>query len=433
MHHFLAALISLLCSPKLHRTEVIQTKRRPLIISTSRSSIILQQLVSASEDEKETLSSSPHSNIESNQRYVNGFSGQSMNEIDDGRLFTAGRSSRFVPTNKIDDRVRKSSSSMSNDPSITTPDISLIIPIIIPILGYFSYDTVASLFQSNLSLLASLQTWTTTADAGPYDAQILAPAINGVIVPSISILFATLISTTFTTLRERQLLIRTALNTEAGDLRILTSLLRHFPASEYKTLCLKQLTYYTSRLIAESKPGVEMKSFKITGSFDWEMNTFVSTLSEWDAISTKQQQQQLQQQHLNPLNQKIILQSVPLPSSHLLSEAFEATSRLQAKRSERVSALQSTFPILHYGILAALAVSICIAFLMESNQELIVFLNAVQLRILWTMLIGTFSALAVVCYDLSEPFRGMYQITDVVDQFYMIRDRIRIISTNSEE
>jgi hypothetical protein len=33
-------------------------------------------------------------------------------------------------------------------------------------------------------------------------------------------------------------------------------------------------------------------------------------------------------------------------------------------------------------------------------------LSAIQLRILWSMLIGTYSALAVVNYDMRDPFRG---------------------------
>ena len=43
---------------------------------------------------------------------------------------------------------------------------------------------------------------------------------------------------------------------------------------------------------------------------------------------------------------------------------------------------------------------------METNQDLLLFLSAIQLRILWSMLIGTFSALAVVNYDMRDPFRG---------------------------
>ena len=55
------------------------------------------------------------------------------------------------------------------------------------------------------------------------------------------------------------------------------------------------------------------------------------------------------------------------------------------------------------------------------------------------MLIGTFAALASVSYDLSDPFRGSYQISRSVDQFYTIRDTLRasskleVQSTDQEE
>ena len=64
-------------------------------------------------------------------------------------------------------------------------------------------------------------------------------------------------------------------------------------------------------------------------------------------------------------------------------------------------------------------------FLMETNQELLIFLSAIQLRILWSMLIGTFSALAVVNYDMRDPFRGSYNVAVSVDQFYTIREAMR--------
>ena len=95
----------------------------------------------------------------------------------------------------------------------------------------------------------------------------------------------------------------------------------------------------------------------------------------------------------------------------------------------RVSCLQSTFPALHFGILTVLAMSICLAFLMETNLDVLIFLSAVQLKILWTMLIGTFSALGVVCYDLGDPFRGSYQIAKTVNQLYTIRLAVKASET----
>ena len=95
--------------------------------------------------------------------------------------------------------------------------------------------------------------------------------------------------------------------------------------------------------------------------------------------------------------------------------------RLNAERSTRISALQSTFPLSQYFILVAIGSSICLAFLIETNQEILIFLNAFQLRILWTMLIGLMSTLCVLCYDLSDPFRGIFTIESALKQLYIIR------------
>jgi hypothetical protein len=96
----------------------------------------------------------------------------------------------------------------------------------------------------------------------------------------------------------------------------------------------------------------------------------------------------------------------PFLSPFIFSEVYDGLTRLRRERSMRLSALQSTYPALHYVILSLLGGSICIVFLMETNQELLIFLSAIQLRILWSMLIGTYSALAVVNYDMRDPFRG---------------------------
>ena len=48
---------------------------------------------------------------------------------------------------------------------------------------------------------------------------------------------------------------------------------------------------------------------------------------------------------------------------------------------------------------------------MEADQELLVFLNAIQLKILWSMLVSTFVACFTVFYDLLNPFYGGYQVS----------------------
>ena len=275
--------------------------------------------------------------------------------------------------------------------SFLIEDLIRWIPMVIPVMAYFLYDPTAEGFAAALDKIAN-RNWV-AVDGGDYQAKMIAPAINGVVVPAISILFANLIGTTISTLRQRQLDIRTTINVESGQIRILQSLIESFTNTTSRDNCRRYLFQYTSRLIAESQPSVDVESLGFC--LDSELNAF-----------------------LGELNKIAVAGSVPGP---VLGESYNACSKLYEQRAQRIASLRSLFPPLHFVIVGTLALSICIAFLLESNQVLLVFLNAIQLRILWTMLTGTFSALAIVCYDLGNPFRGSYQISKSVDQLYTIR------------
>ena len=334
----------------------------------------------------------------------------------------------------------------------------LIIPILSPILAYATYDDVAKTFNTFIDILNVKRSWV-PVDGGAYQARIIAPAINGIVVPAISILFATLISNTVSTLRQRQIDIHTFLNKEAGELRLLSSMVESFPdACDQKMKCIDYLIQYTSRLIAESSSGDNVGGngsatttgggggsidgrflnwngrntiVELQGSTDSEMNGVVSMLNE---LSTLDYYYHNNNEYDNDHNgedesssKKMMKKKNLKPPDTILSESYGAVVRLNSLRSARITALQSTYPILHYAILSTLAGSICLAFLIETNQELLIFLNAIQLRVLWTMLIGTFSALGVVCYDLSGPFRGQYQISNAVYQLMTIRDALKVV------
>jgi hypothetical protein len=105
----------------------------------------------------------------------------------------------------------------------------------------------------------------------------------------------------------------------------------------------------------------------------------------------------------------------------IVDASFASITRLRTARQERITALHSTYPTLHYWILSILAFGECTGFLMEGNQELLVFLNAIQLKILWSMLVATFVACFTVFFDLLNPFNGGYQVSASVDQLYTIR------------
>jgi hypothetical protein len=199
---------------------------------------------------------------------------------------------------------------------------------------------------------------------------------------------------------------------EAGQLRILQSHLDVIPILDKQQTCWRYLAQYTSRLIAESQPTIQIST--LNGSLDTELNGVMRVLNQL-AVLVEEENNKFK---ISPL---------------VIDKAYGACSKLFEQRAKRITALRSAFPALHFVIVATLAISICVAFLLESNQDLLMFLNAIQLRILWTMLVGTFSALAIVCYDLGNPFRGSYQISKSVDQLYTIRLALQATLVSKEE
>merc|ERR1712228_892705 len=60
--------------------------------------------------------------------------------------------------------------------------------------------------------------------------------------------------------------------------------------------------------------------------------------------------------------------------------------------------------------------SILLAYLFETDVQLLRFLDDLQLRYLFTVLVSAFSALASLCADLADPFRGSFCITPSTKQ-----------------
>jgi len=320
------------------------------------------------------------------------------------------------------------------------------LPFIMPIVAYSTYEPTARMFNKMVEFISD-NNWI-AVDGGQYQAEIITPAINGLVVPSLALLFATLVNNTINTLRQRQLQIRTSLNTEANDLRVLATILDSLPSQlrKAKNHLREYLIQYASRVIAESKPGLSIETHMFIGSMDIELDGF---LRMWNGLSMGSygtmfidtmlpaSNYTVDQKEFDPYQLQLSItpkerQTVaPFMSPYIFSETYDALTRLRKERSIRVSALQSTYPMLHYVILALLASSICTVFLMETNQDLLLFLSAIQLKVLWSMLIGTFSALGVVNYDMIDPFRGSYNVAVSVDQFYTIR--AVLISSIEEE
>lgn len=210
-----------------------------------------------------------------------------------------------------------------------------------------------------------------------------------------ALLFAIQIGLTISKLWQRTKDIQLYITMEASKLIVLKNLLSDFPRTTQEK-CGGFLLQYTSRLISECHETVNIGLSDI--KMDSELNGCIKELNKAASVAGSNGY-----------------------CTMLVDQAMSAVESLSQSRSKRIGALQSTFPMLHYVLLATLAVSICFAFLIETDQDILVFLNAIQLRLLWTMLVGTFSALGLVCYDLEHPFRGVYQIGDSVKDLYDVR------------
>lgn len=109
-------------------------------------------------------------------------------------------------------------------------------------------------------------------------------------------------------------------------------------------------------------------------------------------------------------------------SAAAVGEAFGALSRIRQRLAAQMVSLQQRFPSLHYWNLVVLASVICLIFLVETTatttDSVITITNAVDsnninnfaseplLALSWAMLVGTFTLLVVVIFDLNRPFAG---------------------------
>jgi Protein of unknown function (DUF4239) len=84
---------------------------------------------------------------------------------------------------------------------------------------------------------------------------------------------------------------------------------------------------------------------------------------------------------------------------------------LNAHRSNRVATTLSVFPQIHWAVIIVLYLGIIAAFLIDSNQEVLQYLNSIELRILFAIMIGGGSGAAMLVKDLQDPFEGSFCIT----------------------
>ncbi|KAJ8601789.1 hypothetical protein CTAYLR_006810 [Chrysophaeum taylorii] len=275
-----------------------------------------------------------------------------------------------------------------------------VLPFASPLAAFASYETIAKTTRVALDFLGQRQTWT-SADGNAYEIAILTPTINGVVMPAISIALGTLATTTISTLRQRQLDVRERLNRELGEIELLRATIGALDDADFRarrnqtkraTILLRD---YVSRVIQECRPNAGVVSRRIADS---ELNAIYRMF--FDVKDTVQR------------------------SNPAAATAHPLITSLVNNRASRLTLLAQSYPASQFIVLACGSLSIMIAFLLESDQEILKFLDAFQLRILFSMLVGVFSGFVAVLVDLADITRGTFRITPQAAQFFALRDLI---------
>lgn len=233
----------------------------------------------------------------------------------------------------------------------------------------------------------------------------LNPTTNGIVVACLASALGLLTSVTVWSLRSRQLDLRTTINREACECQLFVTRLtvsaplpvdeaaRDMLVTYIQMLAL--MRQYVARVLAESSKAADVEQLEFQGA----------SASELAGVVRAARQCQI-------------------PRS-LVEDVSATVSRLTDSRSLRLATLTTSFPVIHWVILALLGASISCCYLIEVDQYEGRFLterpeDSLRLRLIFTMLVGAFSALSALCADLNDPFRGSFNVTASTQQLSFI-------------
>lgn len=288
-------------------------------------------------------------------------------------------------------------------------DLALLIaPVVLPLLGALTFEADVALVHNFLEWLAQAN-WV-AVDGGLSRNAALLPVMTGIVLPCVSFALGTLTATTISTLRHRQVELRSLLNTEACLIRNVLSATEsmffeeHSPDERHRAARL--LRQYCTRVLLESRSGINLERLSRQGAANSELDGLTRLLHHAPAL---------------PRDTARVEPRFYTTTEFLAQMYLE---KLQLSRSERLAILQTTFPAVHWLALTLLGFSVMFSFLFAADQQTLLFLAPVQLRVLFSVLVGALSATACICADLNDPFRGAFRITPSSEQLFLIRDVI---------
>lgn len=268
------------------------------------------------------------------------------------------------------------------------------------IASYATFPAVSKTFH-RLVIWASDDSWfADTAENINLQSNVITQVVNGPVVTSISVLFATLISVTISTLHSRQQDVQSSLINEIEALRGLELLI--------SSPLYKRYTNDSERIAIFDR--IEVLRMIVTTESRAEHSRPKRQSNPHEFIELKSNDllllcDEIENMYLAHPKQR----EDPRP---LLSKIRDLVASVRAERKNRWVAVTSMhFPMAHYLTLGLLVVSILVAFLVTTDEAEFIFLRGLQVRMLWSVLVTCFSSLAVVCADLADAFSGNYAVS----------------------
>jgi hypothetical protein len=271
------------------------------------------------------------------------------------------------------------------------------VPAIAAVVSYLSFGHVSSMFHS-LVLWISNDTWFPDTDEKVnLQSNVITQVVNGPVVTSISVLFATLISVTVSSLHSRQQDVQVSLINEIQALRQLQALLssplhHNFLSAAERHVADEQVDLLGVCVSTEART-TQRRPHK-TNHHEYIDSQSAQLLTFCDEIELSY----------------LVKPRGRHDPRMLLGRIRETVASVRTERKNRWVAVTSQFPAVHYFTLGLLVVSILLSFLVTTDEAEFIFLKGLQVRILWSVLVTCFSSLAVVCGDLADVYSGNYAV-----------------------
>lgn len=359
-------------------------------------------------DYQDVVSLSSTASDDEERRPINIIDIDTSDNIDDVR-----RARSLVRRDRLT-RWRAAAAEIENEVRDRQDNYFLALALLPAVLAFLSWENVSF----GVSMFVDTYGVVKTADGNQFANNLLRPTITGVVVPLITIVLATLVSTTVNVLRQRQVDLRGYINKEACELRLLRrAVFGMFGTRQHsgrRARALALMCGYTEELIKEChNGGVEhLEVMQLKGGIAAnELDRLAGMLHGVDGAAASRQGS--------------------------VDNADDLIVILNGHRSERVALLLTDFPVIHWGILVGLSLSIIIVFLLTSNQTVLMYLDSIQLRFLFSIIVGVCSGTAVLCLDLDDPFRGTFSVegasTQLADLNVCLREDVREALTENGE